>query len=113
MAEFITTAIAEQKSMEQITDDIVSKAIESGSPDNVTVLMIDLAELYQRWQRSTPFQGGRKDNYMFQCESQITQREDCDKPCARNIKGFNTKQVRSEKSHLTADDMEIDVEAQA
>lgn len=43
-----------------MTEELVSRAIQSGSPDNVTLIICDVAELYARYQRSTPFQGQKK-----------------------------------------------------
>lgn len=47
-------------SKDWISEQLVSRAIENGSPDNVTVIIANLSELYSRWQRSTPFQVNTK-----------------------------------------------------
>jgi serine/threonine protein phosphatase PrpC len=47
-------------SKDWISEQLVLKAIQNGSPDNVTVVIANLAELYSRWQRSTPFQVNTK-----------------------------------------------------
>lgn len=55
MIEFIIESVKNSKTKEEIANELVAKAISHGSADNVTVVIVNLAELYQRWQRSTPF----------------------------------------------------------
>lgn len=54
--EFIIKSIKEGKNKNTITEELVEKAISCGSPDNVTVIMVNLGDLYENHQRSTPYQ---------------------------------------------------------
>ena len=40
------------KTKDEITNGLVNTAIEKGSQDNVTVIIVDLREFYQQWQES-------------------------------------------------------------
>ena len=73
--------------------------------------MIDLGELYQRWQRSTPFQASSKYDWSwFQEENTPNDYLDTNIPTL-NFWNSNWKQyLSSEKSRATAEDIDMDVE---
>jgi serine/threonine protein phosphatase PrpC len=63
--DFLIDSINEGKSKEAIAEELVQTAIDHGSADNVTVIVVNLAEMYQRWQRSTPFHCTSKMDYQL------------------------------------------------
>lgn len=52
MINYILDSIKMNKTKDEITNGLVNTAIEKGSQDNVTVIIVDLREFYQQWQES-------------------------------------------------------------
>lgn len=99
-------------SKEDLAEELVAKAISHGSPDNVTVIVIDLEELYKRWQRSTPFQGSSKSSNPFfvteDLEETRLETEELHSKCANDCQ--TKRKSRSEKSRATTEDIDMDAE---
>lgn len=110
VSEFIISCIKENKTKEEITEELVSQAIACGSSDNVTVIVVDLAELYKRWQRSTPFQGNSKQQ-TFNRDSNLTM-DDSQSDITVGRRSM-IKYPQLSKPRSIAGDTEMEVEVQA
>jgi len=64
--EYIIDSVKYGHSKEEIANGLVEKAINNGSPDNVTVIVVNLSDLYSKWQCSTPFHiRSNSDNWIM------------------------------------------------
>lgn len=99
------------KTKYEIANELVQNAIEHGSWDNATAIVIDVGELYQRWQRSTPFQTNMKYEWPWPHEEISSSWNYNENASSLNIYNFNNNQIlSSEKSRAQTDDTDMDIE---